>query len=189
MKKLILAIIACFIFATGGIALAGEAVVGVLPGHAFVPKGTLIDVELAVPVNSGDLGVGDIVYFKLKQQLIVDGVVVVPAGMAGEAVVTDIRQSNFFGRGGGVTLEAKSLRAVNGAEIPLTLGIKKYGGDDNYVFATILFGGRLTRVQGAGALLRGSDQLIPVGTRFQVAVDADADLGCRPSMLPIAMAR
>lgn len=187
MKKLLLIIIAgCLLAAGGGIALADEAVSGVLPGNAFVPKGTLLDVEIASPVNSGDLDVGDIVYFKLQRGLSVDGVLVLPAGAAGEAVVTDIRRANFFGRGGGITLAAKSLLTANGAEIPLTLEIKKYGGDDNYVFASIFL---KSKYRLAGAVFRGSDQIIPVGTRFQVAVASDADLGCRAERLPVVMAK
>jgi hypothetical protein len=187
MKKLILLIIAgCLLAAGGGTALADEPVAGVLPGNAFIPKGTILDVETASNVHSGDLAVGDIVYFKLQRALSVDGIVVVPAGAAGEAVVTDIRQANFFGRGGGITLTAKSLRTTNGAEIPLTMDIKRYGGDNNFIFASILLA---SKYRPAGALFRGSDQVIPLGTRFQVAVAANADLGCTPAMLPIVMAK
>lgn len=187
MKKLLLLIIAGCLLAVGsGTALASETAAGVLPGNAFIPKGTILDVELASNVNSGDLAVGDIVYFKLQRALSVDHIVVVPAGTAGEAVVTDIRPSNFFGRGGGITLTAKSLRTSNGAEIPLTLDIKRYGGDDNFVFASILL---VSKYRPVGAIIRGSDQIIPLGTRFQVAVDANADLACTPAMLPVVMAK
>lgn len=181
-----LIIAGCFLAVGSSPALANEMAAGVLPGNAFIPKGTILDVETASNVNSGDLAVGDIVYFKLQRALSVDRIVVVPAGAAGEAVVTDIRPSNFFGRGGGITLTAKSLRTTNGAEIPLTLDIKRYGGDDNYVFATILL---VSKYRLAGAIFRGSDQVIPLGTRFQVAVDANADLGCTPARLPIVMAK
>jgi hypothetical protein len=184
MKKLILAIIAgCILVAASGVALAGEAVMGVLPGHAFVPKGTLIDVEIASPVNSGDLSVNDIIYFKTVSPLSIDGVVIVPAGTAGEAVVTHVKHASFLGVSGGVTLKAKSLRTVNGAEIPLTLETKKYGGNNDLILAVILFRDHRT----LSIFIQGADQVIPVGTRFQVAVDADADLGCRPALLPLVM--
>ncbi len=187
MKKLILLILAgCLLVAGSGTALADEVVAGVLPGNAFIPKGTILDVETASTINSGDLAAGAIVYFKLQRALSIDRVVVVPAGTAGEAVVTDIRPSNFLGRGGGITLTAKSLRTTNGAEIPLTLDIKRYGGDDNLMFAVIFLG---AKYQPAPAIFRGSDQVIPIGTRFQVAVAADADLGCTPAMLPLVMAK
>lgn len=187
MKKLVmLIIVGCLLAVGGGTALAGELVAGVLPGNAFIPKGAVLDVEMASNVNSGDLVVGDIVYFKLQRALSVDHVIVVPAGTAGEAVVTDIRPSNFFGRGGGITLTAKSLRTSNGVEIPLSLDIKRYGGDDNFVLASILL---VSKYRPIGAVMRGSDQIIPLGTRFQVAVDANVDLGCTPMMLPIVMAK
>lgn len=187
MKKLILLIIAgCLLVAGSGTALADEVVTGVLPGNAFIPKGTILDVETASNINSGDLAVGGIVYFKLQRALSVGRAVVVPAGTAGEAVVTDIRPANFLGRGGGITLTAKSLQTINGAEIPLAMDIKRYGGDDNFVLASIFMA---SKYRPAGIFLRGSDQVIPLGTKFQVAVAADADLGCTPAMLPIVMAR
>ena len=87
MKKIFcLLILGCLLAAGGSAALADEAVTGVLPGHAFVPMGTLLDVEIASPVNSGDLAEGDIVYFKLQRGLSIAGVIVVPAGAAGEAL-------------------------------------------------------------------------------------------------------
>lgn len=186
MKKIILLIIAyCLLAAAGGVALAGEAASGVLPGNVFIPKGTLIDVEVASPVNSGDLAVGDIVYFKLVSPLNVNRVVVAPAGTAGEAVITHVKHAGILGTPGGITFKAKSLRTVNGVEIPLTLETKKYNGNNDLILGLIL----LKDHRKWAFIVQGADAVIPVGTRFQVAVDADADLLCRPYMLPIVMAR
>lgn len=186
MKKLILIIIAgCILAATSGVALASEVVVGVLPGNAFVPKGTLIDVEIASPVNSGDLDVNDIVYFKAVSALNVNGVVIVPAGAAGEAVVTEVKHAGILGSPGGITLKAKSLRTVNGVDIPLTLETKKYNGNNDLILGLIL----LKAHREWAFIVKGADAVIPVGTRFQVAVDADADLKCRPSQLSVVMAQ
>jgi len=193
-KNCTLILLVCLLLASiHGSALAANVVnvSGVAPGNAYIPKGTVIDAELLTFANSGDNDVNDIVYFRTMQNVTVNDIVVLPAGSVGQAVVTTVRRANFFGIGGGIEIRAKYTQALNGAVIPLTLDLKQYGGSTTmYIPAALLglhflgFGGSQLKVAG---LLRGENQNVPAGTKFQVAVESDADLGCTPDRLAAVM--
>ncbi|MDR3588977.1 MAG: hypothetical protein P4N41_04890 [Negativicutes bacterium] len=199
MKKIAAAaLITCLILTClSGLTLARGATVssGVTAGNAYVPQGTLIDTELITAANSRDFDVNDVVYFRTLQTLAVDGVVIVPSGSVGQAVVTAVRPAGFFGQGGGIEIRAKYVQALNGAIIPLTLDVKQEG-RSNLLF--VPFAAMVLRhyegftfkesVGGAG-LIHGAEADVPSGTKLQVAVQTDADLGCTNSQLPYVMVK
>ncbi|MDR3564185.1 MAG: hypothetical protein P4N59_22500 [Negativicutes bacterium] len=181
--------VACMI----GHSLAYEVTVSnAVPGNAYIPKGTLINAELISGVNSVDNDVSDVAYFRVLQNVVVNGVVVLPSGTVGNAVVTAVKRSGYLGREGGIEMRARYVQALNGAVIPLTLDIKKYGGKDDkylpYLWASLYELGYTKFAVFSGAL-RGADQEIASGTKFQVAVDYDTDLGCTPDRLPFVMVK
>lgn len=170
MKKLrVLAIGMLFLFCNAIAFADAPKISSVVPGNVYVPQGTLIKVELITPVNSGKSKVNDNVLFKTTESIVVNGVEVIPRGTTGEAIVSKVRPAGAWGRGGKIELAAKSIKTINGIEIPLTLDVQKSGGGANMVLGVIglgIFSG----------FLHGANQDIPTGTKFQVAVEADTDL-------------
>lgn len=140
-----------------------------IPGNIYIPKGTIIKAETITPVNSGKNKVNDIVMFKTVETIVINDVEVIPKGTVGEAIVTKVRPAGSWGKGGKVELSAKSIKTLNGVEVPLTLDTTKSGGSANMVLGVLAFGV-------FSGFLHGSNQDIPTGTKFQVAVESDTDL-------------
>jgi hypothetical protein len=111
---------------------------------------------------------------------VINGVIVIPQGTSGEALVKSVKKAGSFGKGGGIELEAKSTKTINNIEVPLSLDTKKYGGGQGMVVPWILVGV-------FSGFIKGKNQDIPAGTKFSVAVDSDVDLGVNPELLPDAM--
>lgn len=193
MRRRCLILLAVLLLSAGAAAANSVVVSGEIPpGNAFIPKGTLIEAELITGVKSDESSVHDVAYFRLRQNVMVNGVVVLPAGTVGNAQVTAAKAAGFFGREGRIELKISSVQALNGSTVPLTLDIKKFGGtDDRNMLYFILAFNELgyERLAKAIIIFHGEDREIPAGTRFQVAVDADADLGCRPDRLAVVMVK
>jgi hypothetical protein len=197
-KRIAAALITGLMLATlSGLALAAGTTVGdgVIAGNAYVPRGTLIDAEIITTANSRDFDVNDVVYFKTLQTIKVNGVVVVPGGSVGQAVVTAVRPAGFWGQGGGIEIRARYVQALNGTIIPLTLDVKQEGRSNLlYVpFAAMVLrhyeGLPFKESVGGGGLIHGNEADVPSGTKFQVAVQTDADLGCTNSQLQYQMVK
>lgn len=149
---------------------ASPAVSSVVPGHIYVPKGTIIKAELVNGVNSGKNQVNDVILFKTTESIVINGVEVIPRGTTGEAVVSKVSKAGYWGKGGKVELAAKSIKTLNSIEVPLTSDVSKAGGGANMVLGVIAIGI-------FSGFLHGKDQDIPAGTKFNVAVESDTDLG------------
>jgi hypothetical protein len=192
-KSLICLFIFCIlaVFFTGPVSAYSVYVSHQIPaGNAYIPQGTLIEAELITGVNSQDNGVNDIAYFKLRQNVIINGVVVLPAGTVGNATVTAAKPAKFLGRKGGIELKITSIQALNGAVVPLSLDLKKSADTPDHYIPYLLLGLYdlgYKKLSMYAAAIHGEDQEIPAGTKFQVVVDADADLGCTPDRLAVVM--
>lgn len=197
MRKTACAIVAVTLAAAvfAGPAAANTVVVSnELPrgGNAYIPKGTVIDVEMMTTVSSNENDVNDVAYFKLLQHVVVNGVVVLPAGTVGNAYVSRAKPAGFFGQRGGIELQIRTVQALNGAVVPVTMDIKKYNGTADHYIPFLLLGlyrAGFEKLAAYAAAYQWENQVIPAGTRFLVAVQADADLGCTPDRLPVVMIR
>lgn len=192
MIRVFLVLLTVLLLGTGSASASVSVTSGIPAGNAYIPQGTLIEAELITGVKSDDSSVHDVAYFRTRQNVIVDGVVVLPAGTVGNAQVTAAKPAGFFGREGRIELKITSIQAPNGVTIPLTLDIKKYGGlDDRNILYLILalYDAGYQKLAKVAAAYHGEDKEIPAGTRFQVAVDADADLGCTSDRLAVVMVK
>lgn len=167
-RVLVCAILMVFLCNLVGFASSPQ-VSNLVPGNVYIPQGTLIKTEIITPINSGKNKVNDIVMFKTTESIVINGVEVIPKGATGEAIVTKASKAGSFGKGGKIELAAKSIKTLNGVEVPLTLDARKSGGGANMVLGVLAFGI-------FSGFLHGSNQDIPTGTKFQVAVESDTDL-------------
>lgn len=190
MKKLNIAIIVVIIMSLLSVPIAFAAqgieaaitpnVSSVIPGNVYIPRGTMLQAELLQGVNSGKNNVGDKVMFKVTENLVVNGVIVIPKGASGQAIVKNVKRAGSWGKGGGIELEANSTKTLNNIEVPLSLDTQKYGGGQGMVVPWILVGV-------FSGFIKGKNQDIPAGTKFSVAVDSDVDLGVKPENLSDSM--
>ena len=88
--------------------------------HAYVPKGVEVTAELVRDASSKNLKEGELVPMRLTENLILNGVIVAPAGTRVDAVVTDVSKASGFGHAGRLSLSVRGMKAVNGVRIPLS---------------------------------------------------------------------
>lgn len=155
---------------------------GVENGHVYIPKGTQLKVELTNPITSKTAQTGEDVNIKLVDNLIVNGVVVIPKDTIGKAYVYKARSAGGFGRKGVLMIAGDEFKTVNNIAVPLKQGINGEGKSDGgavAVAAAISFIG--------GAFMKGTNIEYPAGTEFTVEVRQNVDLQATPDNLQNVM--
>lgn len=140
-------------------------------GNAYVPKGTILQIELTKELSSKKAKVGDAVPLRLVQNLIINDVVVIPAGSEVKGVVTKARKAGGLGRGGKLEFTIVSVKTINGVEIPLQYTKGEHGADDGGAVAVVAF----VSIVG-GIFMKGKNVVYNEGLRFDATVTADTDL-------------
>lgn len=140
-------------------------------GNAYIPQGTILEVEISRTFSSKNFKEGDAVPLRLADNLIVNNVVVAPRFSRVKGIVTRARKAGGFGRSGKLEFSIVSVRTLNGVEIPLQYAIEEKGKTDGGAIAVAA----LVSLVG-GAFMKGSNVTIQQGTRFEVEVVADTDL-------------
>ena len=139
--------------------------------NAFIPRGTILEVEIARTFSSKNFKEGDSVPLRLADNLIVNDVVVAPRFSRVKGMVTRARKAGGFGRSGKLEFRIISFRTLNGIEIPLEFALEEKGRADKGAVPVAI----LVSVIG-GAFMKGSNVTIPQGTRFEAEVPSDVDL-------------
>lgn len=140
-------------------------------GNAYIPKGVVLKVELIKELSSKKSKKGDAVPLKLVENLIVNGVVVAPAGSDVKGVVTKARKAGGLGRGGKLEFTIVSVKAINGVEIPLQYTKYQHGAGDGGAVAVVAF----VSIVG-GIFMKGKNVVFNEGLQFDAEVTADTDL-------------
>ncbi|MBR1397291.1 MAG: hypothetical protein IJ563_07140 [Selenomonadaceae bacterium] len=139
-------------------------------GHIYIPKDTVIEVEVSRTISTKEIQAGDMLPFVTSKNLIINDVMVIPKGSKVKAVATRARRAGAFGRGGRLEFQIVSVKALNGVEIPLEFGQNKKANNDEGAIAASVF-----YVVG-GAFMKGKNVIISEGTRFDAMVAVDTDL-------------
>lgn len=143
----------------------------VVPGHAYIPKGTVLQVELTQELSSKRAKVGDAVPLKLVDNVIVNDVVVIPAGTEVEGVVTKARKAGGLGRGGKLEFSITGVKTINNVKVPLDFTKGEHGAGDAggvAVFAAVSIVG--------GLFMKGKNVIYNPGLKFDAEVTTDTDL-------------
>lgn len=141
-------------------------------GHAYLPKGVVLTVELMTEASSAKLHEGDHLPVRLAQNLILNGVVIAPVGTRVDTIVTKVSKARGFGHSGKLEFVTEHVAAVNGAKIPLRAHYeKRHGNEDGawVVFTAVSMIG--------GAFMKGKNVVVPARTQFQAEVAENTDLG------------
>ena len=140
-------------------------------GHAYIPKDTILNVELEQELTSKKARKGDIVKFKTLENIIINDVVVIPVGTEVDGVVTQATSSGLFGRAGKLEVAITSVKSINGVKIPLEYtSLKEAGSDDGAVAVAAV-----VSIIG-GLFMKGKNVSFPAGTKMAAKVTEDTDL-------------
>ncbi len=154
----------------------------VLPGHIYIPKKTMLNVELIEPANSKTHKKNQQVEFKTTENLIINGVVVIPKGTVGMGYVYEVQKAGGFGRKGVLRIAGKEIKTLNNVSVPLRKGLEGKGKTDG---GAVAVAAAVSLV--GGLFMKGSNINYPAGTDFQVEVRDNVDLGVTPEELKDAM--
>lgn len=151
-------------------------------GHAYVAEDTILRVRLTEEISSKTMHKGDKVPLVLQDNLIINGVVVIPEGTEVTGIVTKAKKNGMFGRSGKLEFSINSVRTINGIDIPLQYLIKKEAGSDGGAVAVA------TAVSLIGGLfMKGKNVSFPEGSVFEARVTKDTDLNVTLDQLAEAM--
>nr|WP_092071474.1 hypothetical protein [Dendrosporobacter quercicolus]NSL49348.1 hypothetical protein [Dendrosporobacter quercicolus DSM 1736]SDM26645.1 conjugation TrbI-like protein [Dendrosporobacter quercicolus] len=179
MKKVLLIMMVLFMGITA-MAGAGEVkepaeemtVSEVMPGNAYLPRGTMIPAELLTAVSSGDNKAGDKISFKVCEDVAVGNIVVIPKGTVGEGYVKAAKKAGLFGKSGSIQLDASNIETPGGLDVPLTMDFAKIGKNQRVElnYNNSIAGAALS------ALIPGSNQKINEGAPIMIFVPVNVDL-------------
>lgn len=154
----------------------------VLPGHIYIPKKTLLNVELVEAANSKTHKKNQQVEFRTTENLIINGVVVIPKGTIGIGYVFEAQKAGGFGRKGVLRIAGKEIKTINNVAVPLRKGLEGKGKTDG---GAVAVAAAVSLV--GGLFMKGSNIDYPAGTDFQVEVRENVDLGVTQDQLADAM--
>lgn len=157
-------------------------IANVMPGHIYIPKKTMLNVELIEPANSKTHKKNQQVEFKTTENLIINGVVVIPKGTIGMGYVYEVQKAGGFGRKGVLRIAGKEIKTLNNVSVPLRKGLEGKGKTDG---GAVAVAAAVSLV--GGLFMKGSNINYPAGTDFQVEVRDNVDLGVTPEELKDAM--
>ncbi len=140
-------------------------------GEAYIPKGTVIDVELTSEISSKTCHKGDIVPLQTLSNLVINDVMIIPAGTKVNGVVTVARKNGMFGRSGKLEFTINEVKTLNNIKVPLQYVGKKKAGDDG---GAVAVAAAVTLV--GGLFMKGKNVSFPAGTEFEATVSSDTDL-------------
>jgi hypothetical protein len=143
----------------------------VLPGHIYIPKKTKLNVELVEAANSKTHKENQEVEIRLIENLIINGVLIIPKGTIGTAYVYKSRKAGGLGRKGLLQIAGREFRTINNISVPLRQGLSGKGKTDG---GAAVVAAAVTLV--GGLFMKGSNINYPAGTNFQVEVAENVDL-------------
>jgi hypothetical protein len=91
-----------------------------------LPEGTLLEVKLLKELSSKKSKSKERFGFLVNSNLIIDNVLLVPAGSYGVGIVNRVKKSGWFGKNGKLYLNFKFIYSLDGTKIPLTIDKQAY---------------------------------------------------------------
>ena len=128
-----------------------------------IPGGTPVEVESSYVVSSDDAVEGQVVLMKVAQDVVVNGVTVIPQGAEAHGRVTTVKQPGFMGKPPGTfSWSMEYVTAVNGDHIPANF------------FSREAAASPVSSIMGSPGpsweFKKGKPAVVVAGTRFQTVV-------------------
>ena len=150
--------------------------------HVYIPAKTKLELENIRTIDSKTARTGDPVKFKTLSNLIINNVIVIPAGTVASGVITNAVSAGGLGRAGKLEFSIKSLNTLNNVEVPLVYDSTKSGQGDDGAVAVLAFVSIL-----GGLFMKGTNVQCVEGTKVQAVVPKDTDLNITFDELADAM--
>lgn len=141
-------------------------------GNAYIPKGTKLIVEFTRDISSKNMTKGEPIPLVISENLILNGVVIIPAGTKVKGYVTVARKAGNMGRAGKLEITVESVKAVNGVDIPLQYIKSARGKDDVAGSAAVIAAVSII----GGFFMKGKNVNIGAGTPFEIEVAENTGL-------------
>ena len=137
-----------------------------------IPAGTIVEVESAFTVQSGNIEEGSAMSFLVVDPVTVNGVTVIPAGARATARVTKSKRGGTWGRAGQLAWTMEDTLAVDGTIVPLEFSKSQKGHSKGATVATAVAVTSVVFWPAAPfwGFKRGKDAKLLAGTRFEVTV-------------------
>ncbi|REJ35860.1 MAG: hypothetical protein DIU82_06590 [Bacillota bacterium] len=137
-----------------------------------VPKETLVKIHLLTEINSGTSRVGKRVRYRVVEDVIIDGRVVIPAGAEGEGEITAVQSAGRFGQSGRVEVNWGTVPAIDGTRVQLNVSTRAAQQNQELAVAASMAGVILLGPVGlvGGLFVQGQEHVVPVGAQFYVEV-------------------
>jgi hypothetical protein len=152
------------------------------PPRAPLPNtlmdGTAIKVRLAETISSADAKMGQQVPFEVTEDVVVQGVTVIPKGSPALATVTDAESKKRMGRGGKLNVNIDSVRLADGEKAQLRAVKDSKGGGHVGAMTGAMVATAIVFFPAAPLFLfmKGKDITIPKGTEVTAFVQGDMKL-------------
>lgn len=159
-----------------------QTIEGVEEGHIYIPKGTKLNVELIETATSKKLKKNQLVEFKMVDNLIINGVIVIPKDTVGIGYVYEVQKAGGFGRKGVLRIAGKEIKTLNNITVPLKKGLEGKGKTDG---GAVAVAAAVSLV--GGLFMKGTNIEYPAGTNFEVEVRNNVDLQTTPENLKEVM--
>lgn len=146
--------------------------------QATVPVNTLLKIALVTPVNAKTTKEGDVIEFKVAEDVIESNHLLFAKGAAGSGVVTKVSRAKLFGQDAKVEIDFKKVYAVDGTEVETTCGeeaqqkMKSMAIAGGASVAGMLVLGPIGAA--AGLAVKGSNVDWPAGTETYIQTKNDA---------------
>jgi hypothetical protein len=140
--------------------------------------GTAIKLRLAETISSSSAKVGQQVPFEVTEDVVVQGVTVLPKGAQAIATVTDANPKKSMGRGGKLNVNVDSARLADGEKVQLRAVQDNKGGGHVGAMTGAMVATAIVFFPAAPLFLfiHGKDITIPKGTQVTAFVEGDMKL-------------
>ncbi|MBO8142262.1 MAG: hypothetical protein H0Z37_08830 [Firmicutes bacterium] len=142
----------------------------------MLPSQTLVRIHLLTEINSAHSQVGQPIRYRVVEDVIVDGRIVIPAGAEGEGTVTSVQSAGRFGQAGRVEVDWGTVPAIDGTAVKMSVSERAAKQNQELAVAASVAGVVLLGPIGVvgGYFVQGKEHVVPVGTQFYVEVAREA---------------
>jgi hypothetical protein len=133
-----------------------------------VPDATAVRLSLTESLNSGTSQVDDPARFEVTEDVMVQGVVVIPSGSTAVGHVVEVEPKRRLGRAGKLNLALDYVKGIDGSNLRLRATSNRKGEDKT---GTVIVGTVL--LSPLFLIMRGKDVSFPKGTSITAYIDGD----------------
>jgi hypothetical protein len=181
MKNITLAFASALLIAPCAplLAQASPMVVGTSANAPLVlPQGTSVRLRTLSPLNSMESKAGDRFDLEVSEDVLLNGMVIIPRGSAAKGEVTLVKKKGMWGKSGKLETRVLSVRA-NGRDIPLRGTVNDKG--DTGTAGVI---GAIVVLPLAGFFVTGTSANLPQGTGYTGITESDIPIAVIASASP-----